>query len=351
MINLVFVAFAALCFIAAVVAYSKDKRFSAALRVICTLGLVAFAGLREIGIDQDSYGYLLYYNLSDGRMSLSAEPTFVLLSSVVRAISIDHGFRLLLVVFALLGVTLKVYAINKISEHFWLSFITYFSYFFFFHEFTQIRAGVASGLILLSLYWVFHRNLSMFLFLIGVAALFHFSALVALPIYFLRNDLGRSIKVMIGLAIPLGLVFRGVDLNFASMLPSELISSKIEVYNKLSETADLRLNIFNLFYLVKYILLYVLLLFSDRIAEKSKMFPLMLQMYALSMFFYIALSFNTAFAMRISEIFGVVEIVLIPTLIYAVPVAAIGVAAILLYGVGNLAIAMYETELIQSDGR
>ncbi|MEG4931347.1 EpsG family protein [Microcoleus sp. F10-B2] len=349
MIKFVFLIFGVLCFFAAVAGYSKDSRVSTALAVLSALGLVLFAGLREIGIDQDSYGYLLYYNLSDGRMSLSAEPTFVLMARIVRFISEDSGFRVLLVFYAFLGVLIKMWAISKISENFWLAFLTYFSYFFFLHEFTQIRAGVASGLVLLSLYWVYHRNLRMFLVIIAIASVFHFSALVALPIYLLRNNFNLYIKIMIAIAIPLGLLFRGINFNFALVLPSELIASKIEVYTKLSESADLRLNIFNLFYLVKYVLLYLLLIFSDRIARRAKYFPLMLQMYALSMFFYIALSFNTAFAMRISEIFGVVEVVLIPTLIYITPVAVFGIIGVLIYGLGNLSIAMFETELIQSD--
>jgi hypothetical protein len=347
MINLTLALFMGLCGLALTSSYLKNAHLNKVFLFLSLLALTVFAGFREIGIDQDSFGYLVYYNLDDGRMSLAAEPTFVSIAKISRALSAESGFRLLLITYAVLGVGIKYLAIRKLSNQIWLCLITYFSYYFLLHEVTQIRAGIASGLVLVSIYYAQERKLRTFLALIAVASLFHFSAFVALPIYLLRRNLSAIVKVAVAMAIPLGLFFRisGIDILF--VLPIDIVETKIETYTTVGVYALSELNVFNLVYLMKYALLYIFLLFSARIADHSKFFPILLQVYAVSMFCYLAFSFNTTLAMRISELFGVVEIVIIPMLLYAFRSRILGLGAVLLFAILNLGLALYQTELIR----
>jgi len=73
----------------------------------------------------------------------------------------------------------------------------------------------------------------------------------------------------------------------------------------------------------------------------------MLQMYAISLFSYLSLSFNSAFALRISELFGIVEILLLPMLYHATRHKTLAVMVICSMAFGTLALALFETKLIQ----
>jgi hypothetical protein len=348
MIGIVFAAFGAIG-LSGLLSHLSDRRMiGKILYVAIACLLIAICSFKEIGSDQDSVAYLKYFNLSDYAMSQVAEPTFMLISSISRAVSAENGIAVLFFIYALIGVTTKFVAIQSLTELKWLSLITYFSSYFLLHEFTQIRAAVASGLVLLSVKFIFERRLSLFLATIGGASLFHYSALLALPLYFLATSaLSRTEKIAVGLSIPAGIVFYIFKFDIVYVIPIELVRIKIEAYTAVEALRSVKLNVFNAVYLFKYILLYVFLLFSDSISERAKYFPILLKLYAISMFSYLALSFNAAFAMRISELFGVVEIVLIPMLIYAIKPRALAVFLIVALAVANLALGVYQTELVQ----
>ena len=118
---------------------------------------------------------------------------------------------------------------------YFLSVLTYFSYFFLLHEMTQIRVGVASGIILLSVPDIYNRNAKAFAFKNILAILFHYSASVFLLFYFVD---GKKInaKVYIGLILAAYLLhFAHVRLiDFLTLLPIEAFVSKIETYQKLA---------------------------------------------------------------------------------------------------------------------
>lgn len=345
------IVFAAFGFIglSGLLAYLSDHKIvSKFLYVLVACVLIAICGFREIGSDQDSVAYLSYFNMSDYAMSQVAEPTFMLISTISRAISAERGIVILLLVYAVIGVTIKFYAIHALTELRWLSVLTYFSSYFLLHEFTQIRAAVASGLVLLSIKFIAERKPGLFLTAIAGASLFHYSALLVLPLYFITTGTwSKKEKVAVGLAIPAGIILYVFKFDLIYVIPIELVRIKIEAYSAIEAIRTLKLNVFNMVYLFKYALLYVFLTYSDAISKRSPYFPVLIKFYAISMFSFLALSFNAVFAMRISELFGVVEILLIPMLYYAIRPRALAVILIVALAVANLAIGVYHSELIQ----
>lgn len=328
----------------------EGKNVKRALLIVISIALAVVAGFRDIGVDQDSVGYFLYYNLDDARMAQAAEPTFVLIANITRSLFQSDGFRWLLLLYAIAGVALKILAISKLSKLAWLSILTYVSGYYLLHEVTQIRAGVASGLVLFSIYYIYHRRIFVFLSLVVVASLFHYSALVALPLYFLRRELNAPVKWAIAVAVPLGIAIRAIGINILYVVPVQLVESKIDTYTQSVAYNSVALNVFNAVYLIKYVLLYVFLFTNRNMREGSKYFPILLQIYALSMFSYLALSYNASFSIRISEMFGIVEIVLYPMLYYFARPRSVGLAAVIVLAAGNLALGVYQTELIHQDG-
>ena len=326
----------------------RSRHVRLILALVFAITLMWLAGFRTIGIDQDSIGYYNYYNLDEDHMALAAEPTFVLISRFAHWASPLGGLTIVFVIYSLLGVSVKFFAISKLSNQFWLCVLTYFSQYFLLHEMTQIRAGCASAFILMAVYYTYRRNLFRYIIAITAAVFFHFSAIVCIPLYVLSNKVSNFKRIMIGIAIPLALLFRQVKLNISFVAPVDLIDNKINVYATSITYNSIDLNPFNLVYLVKYALLYLLLFREKQISKSVPNFMLMLQIYALSMFAYLALSYNVAFAVRISELLGIVEIVLIPTLVYAFRDRPVGIAAVLSLAVGNLMLGLYQTELIQT---
>ena len=157
----------------------------------CFIWLVLFAGLRDEGVDRDYNVYIQgYYDVSspieeyfDGRASFVNEPAINIIASVSKYF-FDSTIVFFLV-FSFLGVGLKFLSIRKYSPFLLLSVLIYFSKYYFFNEFTQIRMGVAVGFFLFSIQYIVSRNLLKFLSLIFIGGLFHYSVLLVIPLYFL----------------------------------------------------------------------------------------------------------------------------------------------------------------------
>jgi hypothetical protein len=309
-----------------------------------SLILILLAGFREVGIDPDSIGYKKYYE-SDLILFL-AEPTFAFISFIVR--NVFNNFQFVLVLYAIIGILIKYKAINRLTDLKFLSVIVYFGTYYLLHDFTQIRAAVASGILLLCIEPLVKRKFWHFLFLVILAFFFHYSSIVLLPLWFLDNkQFSKKKKFLLYISIPIGVLFYLLKLDIIVMIPIETIKYKIEIYKATQESADVTLNVFNLVYVVKYLIFYVLLFFYDLLYLKAKYVSILLQIYALSLFAYLALSQNTIFAMRISELLGIVEILLIPFLYYLIKERVVGYILVITIASIYLYINIYYIILVQ----
>lgn len=348
MINIAFALYGMIALFGSVVAMLRNKAFGRALYPLTAIALILFCTLRPVGSDQDSIAYENYYFMDDFNRQQVAEPTYNLISNLAEFISAQNGLLLVFFIYAVVGVWLKFYAIRKLTDLPWLALIAYFGTYFLLHEFTQIRASVASGLLLISILFIYQRRLLPFVLCIAVASLFHYSALAALPLYWIiYGGMTVPVRVLIAATVPSGLAFDLAQIDWVNLIPIELIRSKIDIYQQVEALRDVKLNVFNAVYLVKYTLLYIFLLYSERLTRHSIYFPIFLKIYALSLFAYMALSFNSTFAIRISELLGIVEIVMIPLLFYLFRLRILGVLAVFLLSSGYLALGIYQTELIQ----
>ena len=307
--------------------------------------LILFAGLREVGIDKDSLAYSYYYDSE--LIFLLAEPTFAWISLIVKYIF--NNFTYVLFFYAILGVLIKYKAIEKLTEFHYLTLLVYISTYYLLHEFTQIRASIASGLFLIAIPFIEEKRFYRYFVLILIATLFHYSALILFPLFFLSNKApGRYFKIFMWLSIPLGIILAKINFNPMLAIPIETIRLKVEIYTETQNQAEISLNIFNRVYLVKYLMFYLLLLYHPIISSKVKYFSLFLKIYALSLFSYTALSNNTIFAMRISELLGIVEIFLIPTLYWIIKPRKVAVLLVCFIAFIYLLINIFSLELIQS---
>ncbi len=151
--------------------------------IIIVTVLIIFAGLRKnVGLDYDNYE-LLYSWLKD--------------KSLVTG-NIDYGwfflnrilpsFRVVLIATAFLTVMIKWSAFQNLlnGQYIATAFFFYFTTLFMYYDMGIIRQGVSIGLCYYSIKYIKRRSVYFFI-CIGIAFLFHTSALVFMPLYFMGN--------------------------------------------------------------------------------------------------------------------------------------------------------------------
>lgn len=281
------------------------------------LSLVLLAAFRPIGIDCDSETYLQMYN---GERLILTENSFILISDF--AYYVCHSFRVMFFIYALLGVSIKLYAIRKLTPLFFLSILMYLSYYYILHDFTQIRAGVASAFFLLALYYMSEKKRIIAFLLVLIAVFFHSSSLAYLPLLVLStSSLSKWQRWTLALAVPLSylIYFLGIDLIMS--IPIPFVGDKLELYQNLQAegASDIEsVNVFNLVFIVKIVIYYILLWKYDIIEENAPIVSLLMKVYVFSIISFIILFSLPVLAFRVSELYGVVEILLFPLLYFAV---------------------------------
>lgn len=280
--------------------------------------LVLVAGLREVGLDKDSENYELYFNNTDDtKLLLVVEASYMFIAKILKHLFDDvHSVFLL---YALFGVGLKFWAIKKLSPVYFLPVLLYFSNYFILHEMTQIRAGIASGLFLLALIPQAEGKKLKAVVLLLAALLFHYSSIILFVVLLFSNKEieGKWLKALL-LIIPVGYICHSLNIGITS-IPIPYISRKIEIYTEMRDKGimgDEAINVFNALTLVKIAVFYYLIFMRKTLLAFNKYSPLMLKIEGLSLFCFLFFADMPVFAFRLSELYGIVEIILMSNIYF-----------------------------------
>jgi len=304
--------------------------------------LIIIAGFcGSISKDHDSYinGYNL---ITSGK--LSNPLSLFIIAEVVN--KIFHNSIFLFLLYAVLGVSLKILAIKRLSEFWFFSILIYFSYYFFLHELTQLKAGVAAAFILLSIPSIYEKKLKLFLIYAGSAIFFHISALVLLPLYYFKKD---KIPIWYFFLIPIGYILFFTHANTSSLInliDIDVIRTKYALYKSLN-TVD-KINIFNILMLFRYVFCGLLLWKWKFLREKNVYSVILIKFYILSCFIFISFADIPGIAFRLSELLAIVEIILIPYIIYLFDIRLLGKLIVGLIGFLFLCLVLLYTKLVTS---
>lgn len=152
--------------------------------------LVLFAGLRDETVGTDTMGYVRSFdeiyskNLSDEVSEmLLQEPGFYFLKLFSHIFS--DNYAAFLCTISALCYGLVMIAIHKHSENRALSLFVYITLGYYTFCFNAARQALALSVYLLALPCILNRNLIRYCILVAVAALFHRTVLIALPLYFM----------------------------------------------------------------------------------------------------------------------------------------------------------------------
>lgn len=333
MIQIIIFGFIVISFVAIFKPIPKVEKY-----IIFFSGLIMFlfAGFQEDSLDYEGYE-LLFENYE----RTTVEPAFKFISFVVSAFTND--IRYLFLIFAFLGVTLKLKGITTLSNFVLLSLVVYVSNFYLLHEMTQIRTGVASAFLLLSIKPNMERNLKKFLLFAILGFLFHYSAILILPLWFLSKKI--NVKIL-GISIFVGYASFFLGLNFVRIIPIPGIQEKIQAYLTLQEINNEEVNVFGYLYLLRILIFYILLFNYKKFSKYNIYFPLLLNIYAISLVAFTIFGKIPAFSSRVSELMGVVEIILIPMLVYLFRVQILSRLIVVLVALLFLLVNLYYVELI-----
>ncbi|EGJ72050.1 hypothetical protein Bcop_1862 [Bacteroides coprosuis DSM 18011] len=200
--------------------YNKKK-----FCIFCSILIILLLVLRNdyVGTDTQNYRFIYdnitnegyYHGLED--FKISNEIGFYTMIYWMKTFEID--FRVLLLISAVFYVLATSFIIYKYSENAFLSYFLFFVNGFFIFN-TTMRHCFALSFFVFAVYFAIQRKIIPYFILIGLAILFHSSAIVILPVYWLiKLDLNKKLYVvltvsMIGLVAISPLMFPYVEIFF-----------------------------------------------------------------------------------------------------------------------------------------
>jgi hypothetical protein len=303
--------------------------------------------LRGIHVDSDYNTYTGYFkavrNSSFSEALIIVEPSFVVLSWIL------PNIRAVVLIYAALSVLIKIKALERIAPFPFFSIAMLFSHFFLVHEMNQIRAGIAIGGLLLSIPFIVERNIWKFTLIILFASLFHYSAIVFFPVYFLNyKKLNRIYFFLIPGAYAFYMLGMGL-MEILSLIKINFLQSKIEAYNSLySAGFYTKMNVFNPIIVLRIALIYLFLYNWERLYTKSVYFFLLLKIYVISITLMVLFASLPAFGLRIADIFGIVEIILLPYVFYLLDKKYIMLAALFMFGLILMSLDLLYNHFLQA---
>lgn len=275
------------------------------------LFLILVAGFRgDIAMDYTVYED--YYRSIINTSFIDVEYSFRLITYAVHYLF--NNVIYLFVIYSIIGVIVKFYALKRITEFFFLSVLLYFSHYFILGEMVQIRIGASYGFILWSIIYIKDKELIKFLSVSLFAIFFHYSAIVVLPFYFINSKRVQNVYFFI---IPLAYILYFVNISIIDILgfvDFKVISEKYVKYKLKASVEDI--NVFNAWQLGRIVLSGLFLWKWKLIRDKTEYGVIMIKFYILSCFSLAALSKFPTFGFRVSDIFGIVEIIIIPYIFY-----------------------------------
>lgn len=297
--------------------FPKEGRFG--LYVALCLALILTAGLKPVGFDNDSDVYENLFNSAEKpSASILVEYSFIWISTLLKNIYDD--IHIVFLFYALIAVSIKFYAIQKLTPLVSLALIIYIGNFYLLHDCIQIRASVASAFFLLSIKPFSEGRKWIGAIWLLIALFFHYSALMLFIVLFLSNKpLSFTWRIALACLVPIGMLFFVMHIDLITSLPIPYIQEKVSTYEELKNKGIFdEISLFNVLVWMRIVVFLYALFFYDTIVAYCKYLPLILKIMGISIFSFFALSSIPILSERVNEMFGIVEILLFPCIYYTI---------------------------------
>ena len=290
------------------------------LMAIC-LVLAFLAGTRDPNSWADTGVYVesfLDYTPSISELTQYSQPFgyaemgFYYFGVVVKTLTSNVVIYLLVV--ALLSFFFLYKAFDKYCLYPIFGVCAYVSRFYLNRNFVQIRAGLSYAIILMAVQYITKRDWKRYFAWVFVAYLFHHSAIIAVPVYFLcMLDIKKKHIVMgLGMAFVIAAFFSNV---VRSMVADNASDLSVDTY--VTEEYQREWGLSNPMIYFQTFLLLVYTFTEDRMRLTTSHYLTIRNAYFYSTLILITLSCYTALSGRVSSQFATLEMVIIPSIAYS----------------------------------
>src|SRR3954468_18571200 len=213
---------------------------------------------------------------------------------------------------------------------------------------TQIRQGIASGILLFSLPEIEKKNLLRFSLLLCFGTLFHYVTIIFFPFYFLNTRKLNKIVFFAILIVPQILFFLKVNiLSILALLNLGILSEKLNTYNELVQYGIFtEINVYNAVVIIQLLLCSFLIWKSDFLQTKNEYAFLLIKIYTIGIGCWLLFYSIPVIAFRTSSFLEIVEIILVPFIIYYIEEKSIAIAIVILFGLELLYIDVIHSALL-----
>ena len=188
----------------------------------------------------------------------------------------------------------------------------YVSRFYFARNFIQIRAGLSYAIVLWAVQYITKRDWKRYFFWVFIAYQFHYSAIIAVPLYFLCMIKIKKWHIVVGIIIAfiLGGMFTG---PIRALVADYAVDMKATTY--VTKDFQRERGLLNPMIYFQLIILSIYT-FNEKVLKKtSDDYFTIRTAYFYSTFILITLSMYTALSGRTSSMFSTLEMAIIPTMI------------------------------------
>ena len=288
--------------------------------------LILFSGLRKMGVGVDDFNYVQkflsipdvsYWMSGDFVYSFSStwmEPAYIFVGALLRVFT--DNYSILFLVIASLSVGLAASNYKELSNKYILSLLLFFVHTYLYRDMTQLRFAISAAIGLYLISQVARREHLLVMRTIFFASLFHITSLTYLIVYVFSFITVTRGKLILILAISVVMGAMKVTPVLLGALPFlGPISIKLTNYSNSDYASSL--GILDITNIKNVLILLLLFLLWNRIQPKVRYFESMMLFMTLSASWRLAFSDFAILAARVSSLFGIVEVILLPSIILA----------------------------------
>lgn len=297
--------------------------------------LVIICMTRPGSYDSDYLNYEKYFFSFDSlKTQLSVEPTFLWISKKIYYAG--GSLRDVIYIYALLSIPLKLYSIRKLTNGtvYLLTLIIYVSNYFMLHDCEQFRIAAALSFGMYAIYLKTQRSRWWIAFVV-LGTSFHSSmAVMFIPLLISPKTLSQRWKIALSVVIPVGILLWIGHINIIRAIPIPYIETKLRLYElAIANGKHPDVRVLNLMVILRIALFYYVLYYYVEIKQHIKCLPVLMVCDALSIFTWFALSEMSVIAVRISQLYGFIEVILFACIYYTVRPAWAGKLIVILIAV------------------
>jgi hypothetical protein len=322
--------------------------------------LSLFAGLRGAS----SGDYCNYYNIISATKSLY-DIYIIYLDQTITGLQ-DYGFIFLISIIkifitnsvlvflsiAILAVGINLYSLRKLSPMFYGSVIIYFSHAFIYKEMAQMRHGLASAFLLMTIVLLYEKKFFQYLAFYLFAVSNHISAIVGISFIFIKKYSIKRYIALLTIIIFIILVYYNIDLLIIQFIESfNLLPERYFLY-KGTVTKGSTIGIITNITTVKHLLIFMVCFFYfNQLSNKfGSLFELLFGIYCLGIVWLILFNSYSILAARVATFFTIVEIILVPMIAIYLTNRKFAQIIIIFYALTHLSYNIFMTQEVKYKG-